>query len=193
MNTYMSLLYIYSSVRVEFNPRAHIRESRHSLGRMNIPCPRCFALHWMDEKLSNSSLQDPHFGMCCLQGTIKLPPLVTPPPELQELYDGVNDKSKTFREHIREYNAANAFTSLGTTFDPRLIPGSGPISFTIHGKLRHRTGSHIPQPDQDAVYSQLYIYDPQSALDSRRRRNPQLRIDILEIIQRCLLGVNPFS
>ena len=122
-------------MRVEFNPRAHIREGRHSLGRMNIPCIYCSALHWMDEKLSDSSPQDPHFGLCCLEGKIKLAPLMTPPPELQELFDGVDDKSKSFREHIREYNAANVFTSLGTTMDSRLISERGPMSFTIHGDL----------------------------------------------------------
>ena len=123
---------------------------------------------------------------------IKLPPLITPPLELQQLYDNGDEKAKSFREHIREYNAANAFTSLGTTLDQRLISGRGPTSFTIHGELRHRTGSLIPLPDQHVVYSQLYIYDPNSALDSRRGRNSQLRVDILKIIQKCLLGVNPF-
>ena len=97
----------------------------------------------MDEKLSNSNLRNSQFGMCCLEGTIKLPLLVTPPPELQELYDGIDDKSKSFREHIREYNVTNTFTSLGTTFDPRLISRRGPTSLTIHGELRQRTGSLI--------------------------------------------------
>ena len=105
-------LYVCSLMRVEFNPRAHIREGRHSLGRMNIPCLYCFPLHWMDEKLSNSSLQNPQFCLCCLEGNIKLAPLITPPPELQELFDGVDDKSKLFWEHIWECNVANDFTSL---------------------------------------------------------------------------------
>ena len=83
-------------MRVEFNPRAHIREIRHSLGRMNIPCPYYFVLHWMDEKLSNLSLRDLQFGLCCQKEMIKLPPLMTLPPELQELYDGSDDKSKSF-------------------------------------------------------------------------------------------------
>jgi hypothetical protein len=44
----------------------------HSLGRMDVPCPDCGALHWMAEKLTNSSKTNPRFGMCCFQGKIKL-------------------------------------------------------------------------------------------------------------------------
>ena len=80
------------------------------------------------------------------------------------------------------YNAANAFTSLGATLDPRVLSGRGPTLFTIHGELRHRTGSLQPQPGQDASYAQLYIYDPYSALEIRNRRNPNLRRDVLKTI-----------
>jgi len=44
----------------------------HSLGKIDVPCPDCGALHWMAEKLTNSSNTNPHFGMCCFQGKIKL-------------------------------------------------------------------------------------------------------------------------
>jgi len=36
--------------------RPYVEPSQcHDLGRMNIPCPYCGALHWMDERLSDSS------------------------------------------------------------------------------------------------------------------------------------------
>ncbi|XP_052171592.1 uncharacterized protein LOC127787570 [Diospyros lotus] len=108
------------------------------------------------------------------------------------LYDGNNDQSKSFRSYTRVYNAANAFTSLGATLDPRVLNGMGPTSFTIHGELRHRTGSLQPQPGIEASYAQLYIYDPDSALEIRNRRNPILRRDVLKIIQDSLLQVNVF-
>ena len=123
---------------------------------------------------------------------IRLPLLITPPPPLQELYDGNNDQSKSFRSYTRVYNAANAFTSLGATLDPRVLSGRGPTSFTIHGELRHRTGSLQPRPGQDASYAQLYIYDPDSALEIRSRKNPNLRMDVLKTIQDSLLQVNAF-
>ncbi|KAI8561187.1 hypothetical protein RHMOL_Rhmol04G0318500 [Rhododendron molle] len=50
----------------------------------------------------------------------------------------------------------------------------------------------MPLPNQEASYAQLYIYDPNSALDIRNRRNPKLRRDVLGTIQDSLLQVNPF-
>ncbi|KAG5529964.1 hypothetical protein RHGRI_030364 [Rhododendron griersonianum] len=117
---------------------------------------------------------------------------MTPPPPIQALYDGNDDRSKSFRAKTRVYNAANAFTSLGATLDTRVLSGRGPTSFTIHGELRHRTRSLMPLPNQEASYAQLYIYDPNSALDIRNRRNPKLRRDVLGTIQDSLLQVNPF-
>ncbi|XP_057482346.1 uncharacterized protein LOC130769157 isoform X2 [Actinidia eriantha] len=173
--------------------RAHRILDRHCLGRMDVSCPNCLALHWMDEKLANSTLICPRFGTCCLQGKIQLPLLKTPPPQLQALYDGNDDQSKSFRKYAREYNAANAFTSLGAKMDPRILAGRGPRSFTIHGELRHRTGALLPQPGHEGTYAQLYIYDPDSALNVRNRRNPHLRRDVLQTIQDTLLQYNVFA
>ncbi|GFZ19875.1 hypothetical protein Acr_28g0005800 [Actinidia rufa] len=61
---------------------------------------------------------------------------------------------------------ANAFTSLGTKMDPRILAGRGPRSFTIHGELHHRTGALLPQPGHEGTYAQLYIYDPDSTLNA---------------------------
>ncbi|KAG5521520.1 hypothetical protein RHGRI_033922 [Rhododendron griersonianum] len=165
---------------------------RHYLGKMDIECPHCKALHWMDERLARSSRSSPFFGTCCLQGKVRLHKLIPPPPPLQALYDGIDERSKSFRANSREYNAANAFTSLRAKFNPNVLNGRGPTSFIIHGESRHRTGSLLPQQGQDASYTQLYIYDPTSALNTRTRRNPQLRRDLLQTIQECLLQVNPF-
>ena len=41
-------------------------------------------------------------------------------------------------------------------------------------------------------YAQLYIYDLDSALEICNRRNPNLRRDVLKIIQDSLLQVNAF-
>ncbi|KAI8525659.1 hypothetical protein RHMOL_Rhmol13G0247700 [Rhododendron molle] len=101
-------------------------------------------------------------------------------------------KEKETSLHAREYNATNAFTSLGATLDPRVLTGRGPTSFTIHGELRHRAGSLLPPQGKEASYAQLYIYDPAPALEVRSRRNQHLRKDVLQTIQETLLQVNPF-
>ncbi|KAG5539463.1 hypothetical protein RHGRI_019865 [Rhododendron griersonianum] len=172
--------------------RTHIIPVRHNLGNMDIQCDHCKALHWMDERLAKSSISNPLFGTCCFKGKIRLPTLITPPPPIRALYDGDDDRSISFRKHAREYNATNAFTSLGATLDPRVLTGRGPTSFTIHGELRHRAGSLLPPQGKEASYAQLYIYDPAPALEVRSRRNQHLRKDVLQTIQETLLQVNPF-
>ena len=67
--------------RLPFDPAWQV----HNLGHFNIHCPDCGALHWMDERLTSSSLIRPKFGMCCYQGKIILPPTQPPPIELYRL------------------------------------------------------------------------------------------------------------
>ncbi|XP_058207867.1 uncharacterized protein LOC131320951 [Rhododendron vialii] len=179
-------------MNLEGPSRAHNNLGRHYLGKMDIECTNCKALHWMDERLTKSSRSRPLFGTCCLQGKVRLHTLRTPLMPIRALYDGDDDRSKSFRKHARGYNATNAFTSLGATLDPRVPAGSGPTSFTIHGELRHRVGSLLPQHGKDAKYAQLYIFYPTSALEVQNRNNEQLRRDVLETIQETLLQVNPF-
>ncbi|KAI8549387.1 hypothetical protein RHMOL_Rhmol06G0020800 [Rhododendron molle] len=105
-----------------------------------------------------------------------------------EIHEERNVNIIRVREHARGYNATNAFTSLGATLDPRVLTGSGPTSFTIHGELRYRAGSLLPQHGKDANYAQLYIFYPTSALEVRNRN----KRDVLETIQETLLQVNPF-
>ncbi|KAF6156643.1 hypothetical protein GIB67_017779 [Kingdonia uniflora] len=85
------------------------------------------------------------------------------------------------------------FTSLGVRLNYRVVNGRGSLSFTIHGELRHRIESVLPDPNEHAKYAQLYIYDSSAALNERTERNPQLRIDVLDIIQENLLEHNPFA
>ena len=132
------------------------------MGKMDVACSDCGALHWTSEKLANS----PKFGMCCYSGKIKIPKLDDPPPELLHLLAGQEDICKKFRDHIRNYNNALAMTSLGCNQDKEINrDGRGPFVFKVQGRLYHRIGSLLPQPDSSPVYAQLYIYDPQEALD----------------------------
>ena len=111
---------------------------------------------------------------------------------IQALYDRNDIRSNSFRRYIREYNACNAFTSLGAKFDTTVLTGRGPNSFIIHGELRHKIGSLLPQSDQEPSYAQLYIYDPDTALQERHHRNSHLRMDVLKSILETLQQYNPF-
>ncbi|KAF6157214.1 hypothetical protein GIB67_041675 [Kingdonia uniflora] len=84
----------------EFNIDHLIHETQHYLGNMDIECPSCHALHWLDEKLANSSCYRTLFGTCCKQGKIRLPILQPLPPAMQVLYDDDSSHGKSFQSHI---------------------------------------------------------------------------------------------
>ncbi len=166
----------------------------HNLGNMDVICTHCGALHWMAERLSSSTNTVNKFGGCCLQGKIALPPLHNLPPELFELYTSQDPPAKAFREHIRNYNNALAMTSTGCTVDDSLNrQGGGPWLFKLHGKLSHRSGSLIPREGASPQYAQLYIYDPQDALDYRMNHpsNHNLNRDTMAILQDMLFRRHP--
>jgi len=67
------------------------------------------------------------------------------PNEIFDLFVGENDKSKHFREHIRQYNSAMSFVSF--CFHITLPSGYGPHCFKIHGDIYHRISSLYPSSD----------------------------------------------
>ncbi|KAI0750069.1 hypothetical protein C8Q80DRAFT_1314819 [Daedaleopsis nitida] len=172
------------------------RESvrQHDLGRMNISCPSCGALHWLAERLTKSSREHPRFGTCCNSGKVSLPPLPNPPPLLQNLLTGNDTQCKEFRTNIRRYNAAFAFTSLGVRIDDELNQtGHAPYVFRIHGKLCHRSGTLLTSPGESPRYSQLYIYDPAVARDLRSGLNPELGRDTLMQLEDMLRTTHHYA
>ncbi|KAI9457120.1 hypothetical protein BJY52DRAFT_1095751, partial [Lactarius psammicola] len=142
----------------------------HDLEGLNVQCPYCKALHWLVERLANSSDRNPKFGMCCFSGKISLPPLHPPPPELSHLLISQDRIAKDFCLCIRNYNSALAMTSVGRKLDESINQtGGGPYTFRLHGELIHRAGSLLPPEGGQVapVYSQLYIYDSDVALNYR--------------------------
>ena len=53
------------------------------------------------------------FGLCCLNGKIKIPKLQDLPNDLKKLFELNDDESKYFIENIRAFNSSFAMTSLG--------------------------------------------------------------------------------
>ena len=163
---------------------------------MNVICPKCDALHFESEKLTISTRQDKKFGLCCLQGKVTLPNLSNPPPQMLHLLTHVDNAA--FREKIRQYNAAFAFTSVGVKFDESVTRSSGPYAFKIHGALYHRTGALVPEGGANASYAQLYILDPEEALNRRVENNhgadgqPLLDGPTMQLLHDILYEVNPY-
>ena len=166
---------------------------RHSLGPMNLQCPDCHALHFAAEKLAASTRNSLKFGMCCLTGQVHLPPFPPAPRHLRDLFDGTSPHSLGFRTHIRQYNAAFAFTSFGVDVDHSVITGSGPYLFRISGQLHHHPGANLfPLSDSHPKYAQLYIYDPQEQLAHRQTNNPTLNPAVMTEIQGILNTSHPY-
>jgi len=158
---------------------------------MEHVCRHCGALHWLLERSthSGSSNARPLFAMCCGCGDIELPRAAPPPEQLSYLFTGTTPQADRFRQHIRQYNAALAFTSLGVEVDNSVNEGGGgPPTFRIHGELCHRLGSLVPHHGTRPTYAQLYIYDPHEALEHRMQRNVTLDPIIMEDLQSLILA-----
>jgi hypothetical protein len=166
---------------------------RHDLGRMDIECHECGALHWMAERISTSSKRSPKFGMCCNHGRVKLQALPEPPQPLRSFLMDGDIQAREFRENIRLYNSALSFTSLGVKPDTTLNNGGGPYVFRVHGVLYHLSGSLLPPRGMPPAYAQLYIHDPRTALTARIERNPTCRPDTMEALQTMLIASHRYA
>ena len=146
-------------------------------------------------------------GHCCGNGRVKLekPKL---PEELQKLFG-----KQQFRQTIRRFNNAFAFTSMGC--DNEVIQKNGwTPNVKIQGKIYHRLGAFQAEPGQQPKFSQIYFFDKdeekeldrrmavsrgrthKGGLPCRHDETPSLGSDLnkddMRTIQRILHEVNPF-
>ena len=159
---------------------------RHDLGRMDVPCENCGALHWMAERLSKSTNRSPKFGKCCAEGKVQLPLLEEPPEPLHTLLNSDTPSAVTFRQNLWKYNRAFSFTSLGVHEDHKVNKGNGPPVFRISGELHHKSGALTPPEGRLPRYAQLYVYEPRAALDARIQQNSDLDPSVMEALQQML-------
>ena len=134
------------------------------------------------------------FTACCNQGEVQIPTLLQPPPYLFYLLSSLDTEARVFRNHIRQYNSALAFTSMKYTVDDRIHRAMGGIQcFQIHGEVFHIQGPLQYENQTRAQFAQLYFYDPEFATSLRLQQNPQtLQQSVLQRITEELLAVNPF-
>jgi hypothetical protein len=131
--------------------------------------------------------------MCCNHGKIVIPKLVEPPVALKKLFTESNAQAKEFRKNIAQYNTALSFTSLGVTEDHSINNGGGPPIFRIRGELCHLAGALLPAEGHRPTYAQLYIYEPQAALDHRMENNTNLRRDTMEVLQQVITEYHQYA
>ena len=119
-----------------------------------------------------------------------IPGLQDPPESLRELYRSPDARAVQFRDNIRRYNGALAFTSIGFKTDTRLQGGYRP--FQIQGELYHLQGPLDVEPPAAPQYSQLWIVDPQMATDVRCDRDPRIDRATLNELTDVMQRVNPY-
>ncbi|KAF8595117.1 hypothetical protein BDV93DRAFT_415339, partial [Ceratobasidium sp. AG-I] len=143
---------------------------------MTVWCTHCQAFHWKAERLSSSTAAVDKFGSCCRQGKIKIDLPKRPPATLWDLFTRVHPLSQNFFENIRQFNAALAFTSLGTgkPISNEQPPGGGPYIFKIGGEVYHQSADLVPIPNgpNPPCYAQLYVYDKLEDAADQRSAHP---------------------
>ena len=160
---------------------------------MNIICLHCHTHHWLDERLKDSPISSPRFNHCCHHGRVRLERLPDPPEQLRSLFTAQSTKAKEFRERIRQYNAALAFTSFTAKETNDNSAGGGPWLWKTGYTIYHRAGALLPNTQEDPKYAQLYFYDPVKVLDYWMKRNKKLKCDTMEYLQNLLIERNHYT
>ena len=111
------------------------------------------------------------------------------------LLTATDSRGKAFREHIRTYNSALAFASLGVNLDKELaIARCVVYTFRIHGVVHHYIGQLIPRPGEAPSFAQIYIHygTPEGELENWQWHLGDANLPELCLLQDMLHEVNPY-
>ncbi|KAG1175834.1 hypothetical protein G6F70_003861 [Rhizopus microsporus] len=115
------------------------------------------------------------------------------------LLASTDTQGRRFKDNLRQYNAAFAFTSLGCNIvlaEDRASNNNnrgGLNAFQIHGAFCHRQNSLIPVEGSESFYAQLYIFDASYAAERRQARNSNFDSEIIRKFSAMLSQCNPFA
>jgi len=162
---------------------------RNTVGEMEVECRFCNAMMWMQEKSSDSSKKEPMFQMCCGKGQYIVERYPATPATITDLLK----TNSEFKEHIRSYNSALSFTSMGVQLDNSVNNSiGGAYNFRIHGGIYHRIGSLLPNGNASPCFAQIYIFDAANEITNRLAVAQHVNKDTLMILQQLMHNCNPF-
>ncbi|RPB00480.1 hypothetical protein L873DRAFT_769286 [Choiromyces venosus 120613-1] len=166
----------------------------HHLGRMDVVCSGCHALHWAAERGRASTRHAAGtFEACCKHGNAVVEKMQPLPEPLNSLMSGQDRQSREFRAGLWHWNSQFAFTSISYNMDNRPTAiGEGFQLFQVHGAIYHHQGPLVPPGGQDGLYSQMYLYDPAYAAAARSRRAPDLDLLLISSLTEMLQRTCPF-
>jgi len=115
------------------------------------------------------------------------------PEPLYTLMTGINSQSRMFREGLRHWNCQFAFTSISFNMDKRpTATGEGLQLFQVHGAISHQQGPLLPPAGLDALYYQMYLYDPAFTAQAWSRCAPELSLALIRSLTEMLQETCPF-
>uniref|UniRef100_A0A7I4YT97 Helitron_like_N domain-containing protein n=1 Tax=Haemonchus contortus TaxID=6289 RepID=A0A7I4YT97_HAECO len=160
-----------------FIAHSNIEPEEHYDGPMNVDCESCGAEHFRSASKGGRRT----FIDCCNHGTITLKHFTCFPEELRRLLAGQDAEAKEFREHIRNYNSAFAFASIGAQLN---IPRRGPCCFAYavnfsHGKNgdEQRPTSLHPAPPSGWMHGKDHLQTAPDFLKNRVQQSQQVQDD----------------
>ena len=106
-----------------------------------------------------------------------------------------DSRGKAFRDHIRSYNTALGFASLGVNLNKELANAKeGVYTFRIHGMVHHSIGQLLPREGQPRAFAQIYIHNGtlQAELEYRQQHLEARSLPELRGLQDMMHNHNPF-
>ncbi|KAE8244021.1 hypothetical protein A4X13_0g6849 [Tilletia indica] len=162
---------------------------------MDLFCLHCDAYHFKAER-SAGTLQRPIFGKCCSNGKVVLPNIFEAPAPLWNLYTGTHVQAQRFLSHIRIFNNAFAFVSMGARRDMSVAGHAGVYTFKVQGQMYHQIGSLVPSTQSTPCFAQCYFVDTDAESELAMRLSAAASPTHLEtgaIIRKALNWVNPYA
>jgi hypothetical protein len=170
-----------------------ITDGRNSIGKFSNKCDFCNALLLKSEAKKLNKSTKISSGICCSKGRYSFLPEKKEPPEyICNLLRGKDANSNHFRENIRGFNSAMAFTSFGAKIDKDLLHNGVPI-IKIHGTTYHQMGSMLTtDKTKTPMFAQLYLYDAEYEQKYREKNFDKLNKNILNDLRILMHNNNPY-
>uniref|UniRef100_A0ABD2WZ56 ATP-dependent DNA helicase n=1 Tax=Trichogramma kaykai TaxID=54128 RepID=A0ABD2WZ56_9HYME len=164
----------------------------HYLGDMIDECIHCNAKHFIAERVSNTT--EKTYNDCCSHGKVKLSDDADFPDALKSLFTSEHALSSQFFQCIRVYNNLFAFASFNANTINFSERRPGPYCFKIQGQIYYKINTAIhPEGADKPSYGQLFIYDPNEAVQHRQAFNNELNYDIILLIENIMRRYNIFA
>lgn len=169
-----------------------------SLGEYRARCQSCGAIYWEAEHLYGSSTEVPFW--CCgrsIKSMLSDRGVLRPirDERVHNLYNGDGPEAVHFRRHIRGYNVAlSTAIPVASESNPSL---AGKKILAVNGMVYRKAPSY-PNLQPDGLprhHGQLFFVDFGEDVIQRRLQastDPELRRDVLELLERYLRANNDF-